>query len=120
MKKFVFYALIVILALSMSLPFLSNMNLNQSKQTPATQSKPDNSAPQGLEGVVRKNDAGKFAKGSHVLEVSGISLAALDADKGVNLDNYIGQDVKISGTPEALEGGNGIYVKVSKVEEVKK
>ena len=73
---------------------------------------------QNLIGVVRKLAPGTYSEGTHYLEASGITLAILEADSGINLDKYIGDNVKVWGESRQLSDGGGAIMKVQKVEIV--
>ncbi|MDD5731992.1 MAG: hypothetical protein PHU42_03820 [Patescibacteria group bacterium] len=71
---------------------------------------------QNLTGVIHKLEPGISSEGTHYIEASGITLAILEADAGINLDNYIDKNVSVWGDSRATTGGDGAIMKVKKVE----
>ncbi|HRY60467.1 MAG TPA: hypothetical protein P5096_03735 [Patescibacteria group bacterium] len=121
-KRAVFIAIIVILAVSMSLPFIGSFNVSQKKATPvdsSAQKQVESDDTQGIEGIVRVMPEGQFSEGTHVLEAGGITIAALANGTGINLDKFIGKNVRISGDPKELGTDGGVLITVSEIEEVK-
>lgn len=71
---------------------------------------------QKMTGVIQKLEPGTYSEGTHFLEASGITLSILEADTGVNLDKYIGENVDVWGDTRMIAEGDGAIMKVKKVE----
>ena len=67
-----------------------------------------------LEGVVRKLEASIYQQGTHYLEAGGITLVILES-KAVNLDKYIGKNVKVFGSSKPTVEGDGALMDVTKI-----
>ena len=74
---------------------------------------------QNLSGMVKKLEPGLYSEGTHYLEAGGITLAILEADTGVNLNDYIDKDVKVWGDSRITAEGDGAIMKVKKIELAK-
>ena len=70
----------------------------------------------GFEGVVRKLDTSIYAEGTHYLEADGLVLVLLESSSGVDLDKYIGKNIKVWGEDRLTGGGDGYIIDVEKVE----
>lgn len=74
---------------------------------------------QSMEGVVRQLAPGTYTEGDHYLEASGVTLAILNDSAGVGVAKYVGKDVNVWGDISTTVEGDGVVMKVSKIEEVK-
>jgi hypothetical protein len=70
---------------------------------------------QKMAGVIHKLEAGTYSEGTHFIEASGITLAILEADSGVNLDSYIDKNVQVWGDVRQVAEGDGAFMKVKEV-----
>jgi hypothetical protein len=127
-EKLVFIIIIVIFALSSVLAYASvSMKSPAPELTkPEVQQKeliakdllnkginPD----QNLTGVVRKLDPGMYSEGTHYLEADGITLAILETtDSSINMDKYVGENVKVWGDSRQITEGDGAIMSVKKIE----
>lgn len=68
-----------------------------------------------LEGVIRRLEPGEATEGTHVLTAAGINLSILEAKTGVNLDQYIGRNVEVTGISRVTQTGDGSIMMVEKV-----
>ena len=128
--KIIFWIIIGIFAFSSFIAFTSfsfqNPNANNPKfivspeeKQKAEDEKLAQTLGQGMEGVVKKlsADDAKKKDATHYLDVNGVVLALLNADTGVNLDDYLDKNVKVWGDITQTTQDKQIVMKVKKIEE---
>jgi len=133
-KKTVFIIVIIVFVFSILISFSSFIFVPSSKERPKTIREEikerqkaietdvlygeEETEKSSIEGVVHKLEASIYMEGTHYLEAGGITLTLLESTYDINLDKYIGKNVKIWGDTRMTIEGDGVITDVKRIEIV--
>ncbi|MFA7309264.1 MAG: hypothetical protein WC045_04380 [Patescibacteria group bacterium] len=97
---------------------------NQDLDTDVLTNEPDNITGKttrqiSIEGVVKPLGSSIYQEGTHILSVAGVTVSLLEGTNGIDLKQYEGKNVKVSGTSRQTVEGDGSIMEVEKIEVVK-